>query len=132
MTSLISPTDPRLNAPSREVKPEEISSPYIQGIIDKMLRISAGKGHTEDDSRQMVGLAAIQLGEALRIITINLTADGSNKKHHLEGIRFPDRIPEDKPERLHWVEPAEFESYRKNWENWPNKCPRKKWDEMKQ
>jgi len=197
---LVEPTDTRLNQPSEDVSPEEIRSAEIQGIINRMLEMSAGKGKTKEDSRQMVGLAAPQLGANKRIVTIDITADGSNKEQrlqvfinpviaqrsekmvngregcwscgnicgnversqsltlsgldrdgnpvkfeltdfvariaqhetdHLDGIRFPDRIPVDQPERLHWVEPAQFDEYRKNWENWPVKCPRERWEEMK-
>jgi peptide deformylase len=197
---LVDPTDPKLNNAAEGIKPEEISSPEIQGIIDQMLELSAGKGHSKEDSRQMVGLAAPQIGTSKCIITIDTTADGSKKEQHLqvfinpkithrsikttpgregcwscgnicgiversqavtlegldrngrpitckftdfvariaqhetdhlEGIRFPDRIPVDKPDRLHWVEPAEFEEYRKNWEYWPVKCPRERWEALK-
>jgi hypothetical protein len=50
---------------------------------------------------------------------------------HLNGIRFPDRIPEEYPERLHWVEPSEFSEYRKHWMHWSVICPRIKWNTMK-
>lgn len=148
----------------------------------------------------MVGLAAVQLGVGKRIVSIDLAADGSNKKQHLvivinpkitvrskvtmqgregcwscgdvcgnverakkvtlvgldrygkplifdlvdfvariaqhetdhlDGIRFPDRIPEDRPEHLHLVRPAEFESYRQNWQYWSKLCPREAWEAMK-
>jgi peptide deformylase len=198
--SLVEPTDPLLNNVAEEIKLEEITSPEVQGIINRMLELSAGKGHSKEDSRQMVGLAAPQLGESKRIITIDITADGSKKEQHLqvfvnpkithrstetmpgregcwscgnicgnverskavtlegldrngepikfeltdfvariaqhetdhlEGIRFPDRIPIDEPYRLHWVKPAEFEEYRKNWEYWPAICPRERWEALK-
>lgn len=197
---LVEPTDQSLNQASAEVLPDEISSAYIQGIIDRMLELAAGKGHSKHDSRQMVGLAAPQLGVNKRIITIDLTADGSLKEQHiqvfinpkitarssdtipgregcwsagnicgvverakqvtlegfdregkplklelegfvariaqhetdhLDGIRFPDRIPDDQPDKLHWVGPAEFPDYRLNWATWPTKCPREKWHAMK-
>lgn len=48
---------------------------------------------------------------------------------HLDGIRFPDRIEND--EHLHWVEMNELPSYRIEWADWRNKCPRKQWLEMK-
>lgn len=48
---------------------------------------------------------------------------------HLDGIRFPDRITDDK--NLHWVEEAEFGDYRENWRNWPVNCPREKWEAIK-
>ncbi len=198
--SLKDPTDAILTRVADEVQSHEISFPEIQNIIDQMLAMSAGKGKTRDDSRQMVGLAAPQLGLSKCIVTIDVTADGSNKEQHLqayinpkityrsketvpgregcwscgdicgnverakrvtlegldregkpvrieltdfvariaqhetdhlEGIRFPDRIPADEPDRLHWVEPVEFDSYRQNWQNWPTKCPRAVWEALK-
>lgn len=197
---LIDPTNPLLNKVTQEVASIEVNSDPVQGVIDQMLELSAGKGHTKEDSRQMVGLAAVQIGVVRRIISIDLAADGSNKKQdlsiiinpvitsrskemvqgregcwscgnicgnverakevtlegldrygkplvldlvdfvariaqhetdHLDGIRFPDRIPEDYPERLHLVLPAEFESYRQNWQHWPTLCPRTAWETMK-
>jgi peptide deformylase len=148
----------------------------------------------------MVGLAAPQLGVSKCIITIDITADGSNKQQNLQvltnpmitwrseemaagregcwscgnicgnveraksvmlegldrsgepvkldladfvariaqhetdqlrGIRFPDRIPLSQSERLYWVEPAEFDDYRKNRMHWPKLCPREQRERMK-
>jgi peptide deformylase len=198
--TLIEPTDPLLNNVVEEVRLEEIASSEVQGVIDRMLELAAGKGHSKEDSRQMVGLAAPQIGVNKCIVIMDITADGSKKDQHLQalinpkithrsietmpgregcwscgnicgnverskaatlegldrngkpvkfeltdfvariaqhetdhlqGIRFPDRIPVDKPDRLHWVEPAEFEEYRKNWQHWPAKCPRKRWEALK-
>ena len=197
---LIDPTDQRLNKKSEEVKAEEISSSYVQGVIDRMLELSAGKGHSKHDSRQMVGLAALQIGANVRIVTIDMMADGSLKEQHLrvfinprisrrseevvpgregcwscgsicgnveraksvtlegfdregklvkleltgfvariaqhetdhlDGIRFPDRIPEGQPEKLHWVKPEDFPDYRLHWATWPSLCPRDTWLVMK-
>jgi peptide deformylase len=197
---LVEPIDQILNRVADEITQEEVASLQIQDIIDRMLELSAGKGHNEEDSRQMVGLAAPQLVTSKRIVTIDVTADGSNKKQnlkvfinpkityhsketmpgregcwscgnicgnverakvvtlegldrngkhikfdltdfvariaqhetdHLDGIRFPDRISIDEPDRLHWVEHAKFEEYRKNWEHWPVKCPRQLWESLK-
>ena len=197
---LIEPTDQILNTVATEVTAGELESPLVQGVIDRMLELSAGKGHSEHDSRQMVGLAAMQLGVAKRIITVDVTADGSNKPQdlhvlvnpkitehsselvpgreacwscgnicgnvdraksvtvkaidrtgiaveyklvdfvariiqhetdHLDGIRFPDRIPISEPERLHIVLPEEFPKYRVSWATWETVCPREKWEAMK-
>jgi peptide deformylase len=48
---------------------------------------------------------------------------------HLNGIRFPDKITDDK--RLHWVEEEEYGDYRKNWRTWKVRCPREKWEAIK-
>lgn len=48
---------------------------------------------------------------------------------HLDGKRFPDLIED--PKKLHWVESDEYPEYRKNWENWPKKCPKVTWDLIK-
>jgi peptide deformylase len=196
----VEPTDPILSQIAEEVKFEEILSPHVQGIVNRMLELAAGKGHDKEDSRQMLGLAAPQIGAGKRIITIDMTADGFNKEQtlrvfinprishrsketvpgregcwscgnicgnverakivtlegfdqngksvavelvgfvariaqhetdHLDGVRFPDRIPVTEPERLHWVEHDEFEEYRTKWEHWPNICPRKQWEALK-
>jgi len=48
---------------------------------------------------------------------------------HLNGIRFPDRIVDDK--KLHWVEENEFGDYREKWRTWPKNCSREKWKAIK-
>jgi len=197
---LIEPTDAILNKVASNVSLDELESSYIQAVIDRMLELSAGKGYSKHDSRQMVGLAAVQLGVSKRIITIDVTADGSNKQQnlqvlvnpkitarssgvvpgregcwscgnicgnvdrsksvtleavdreghpivlklvdfvariaqhetdHLDSIRFPDRIPTTKPERLHLVLPTEFNQYRTEWPAWQIICPREYWEKMK-
>lgn len=197
---LVSPSDSIHNVIADEVSAEELKTDFIQGVIDRMLEMSAGKGTSKADSRQMVGLAAVQLGVSRRIITIDTTADGSNKQQtlqvlvnpvisqhskevvsgregcwscsnvcgnvdrfksvvidaidrngetlhlelndfiariaqhevdHLDATRFPERIPASEPERLHWVEPSEFDDYRKNWDNWSVICTRQRWEKIK-
>lgn len=48
---------------------------------------------------------------------------------HLEGIRFPERITDDK--KLHWVEPELFGEYRVHWAEWSELCPRATWEAIK-
>ena len=193
---LIDPSDKLLNLVADNVQKDEIASAYIQDIIDRMYQIASGKGHHKKDTRQMVGLAAPQLGVSKRIVLIDITASGANQPQnlqvyinptiisrsdaimpgregcwstgticgiverakevvvealdrdgspvsvtlsgftariaqheldHLDGIRFPDRIPADKPERLHQVAAVEFEDYRQKWATWPNLYPRQRW-----
>ncbi len=198
--ALARPTDPRLSKVSRILSVRDIASDKTQDLISAMLDMAAGKGKSSKDSRQMVGLSAVQVGQLVRIILIDLTADGSNKdqdlqvvinpaisarssemvdgregcwscgnvcgnvsRHksvnvtgfdrtggrvsykftgfvariaqhevdHLDGIRFPERIPKDEPYRLHWVEHSEFELYRTKWSTWPKLCDRQVWENIK-
>ncbi len=50
---------------------------------------------------------------------------------HLNGIEFVTHIKDNN--KLHWVEDYEFPKYRDQeaWRNWPNKCPREKWEKIK-
>jgi peptide deformylase len=48
---------------------------------------------------------------------------------HLDGIRFPDRITDDK--RLHRVHRDQFGDYRKDWETWPQLCTHDEWEAVK-
>ena len=198
--NLVPPSAGVLSNVAEEVTFSEISTEFIQGVIDRMLEISAGKGKNVSDSRQMVGLGAVQLGVGKRIVSIDVTATGQKQNQnleifinpkiidhseykvdgregcwscsnvcgnvprygqitiealdrngqpitrdfegfiariaqheidHLDGIRFPERIPIDQPSRLHWVEPADFERYRSEWQSWPNLCTRKQWESIK-
>jgi peptide deformylase len=200
MLEVIDPSSDILNQVADEIVPSEIASAEIQGVIDRMFEMAAGKGYGKKDTRQMVGLAAPQLGVSKRIIFIDLTATGANQQQnlqviinpkivdrsddtgvgreacwstgnicgiverssevviegldrngepvslsligfvariaqhetdHLDGIRFPDRIPFDEPGRLHLVTPEKFEAYRNEWATWDILCERKKWEELK-
>lgn len=50
---------------------------------------------------------------------------------HLDGKEFTTHITDD--DKLHWVEKEEFPKYRNDqgWRDWPNKCPREKWNKIK-
>lgn len=51
---------------------------------------------------------------------------------HLNGKEFTTYITDDS--KLHWVEKDEFPKYRneQEWRDWPNKCSRAKWNEIKE
>ena len=71
-------------------------------------------------------------GKPLTLDLVDFVARiAQHETDHLDGIRFPDRIPQNRPARLHLVLPAEFESYRQNWQHWPILCPRQTWEAMK-
>lgn len=50
---------------------------------------------------------------------------------HLNGMEFVTHITDD--DKLHWVKDDEFPLYRnkEGWRNWPNKCPRERWEKIK-
>lgn len=189
-----------LNSVADEIDVKDIDKSEVQEIIGGMFEVANGKGHDKKDTRQVVGLAAPQVGVPKRIILIDLTANGANQeqtlkaivnpqitdmsedvmdgregcwscgdvcgnversknvtlvgydrhgnpvKHeltgfvariaqhetdHLDGIRFPDRIPDNQPERLHLVRPEQFEEYRSQWQNWKALCRREQWEALK-
>jgi len=87
--SLVEPTDQILNQIASPVAPPEFTSPHLRFIADRMLELAAGKGHDVKDSRQMVGLAAPQLGVSKRIIAIDVTATGTKQKQTLKILVNP-------------------------------------------
>ncbi len=89
MLNLIEPTNPLLGKKIAVVSIDAINASDTQNVIKRMIEISEGKGHDDEDTRQMVGLAAVQLGVDKQIITIDLAADGSNKEQNLQVIINP-------------------------------------------
>lgn len=75
MLTLIPPTDPLLNQRSSEVSAEEISSPEIQNLIDRMYDLALGE-RREFKRPFLVGLAAPQIGVLKRIILVDSSANG--------------------------------------------------------
>ncbi len=189
-----------LNRKADMVTSEEISGTNFKTIIDSMFDLAAGKGRDDRDTRQMVGLAAPQIGVSKRIVIIDMTASGANQEQnlvaiinpvlsnfseetingregcwscgdvcgnvpraksvtlsgldtngtrveftldgftarvaqhevdHLDGIRFPDRIPFSELWRLHKVNPNEFEDYRSEWSRWHVLYNRADWERLR-
>lgn len=72
-----------LNSVAGELADDEVASLETQFVIDEMLRIAAGKGKDGEDTRQMVGLAAPQMGVSKRIVTIDMTATGALQQQNI-------------------------------------------------
>ncbi len=72
MSSLFTPQEsPYLSMPVLEVRHDEINTPEIQQLIDKMFTIA--RGEREDvQGKVMVGLAAIQIGVNKQIILVDV------------------------------------------------------------
>jgi peptide deformylase len=77
MRKILQKDNPILREKSRDVLPEEIHSPYIQGVINDMKKTM----HREDDS---AAIAAPQIGELLRIFIISsaILATKENEEPH--------------------------------------------------
>ncbi len=86
---MVDPRDPALNLVAEEVGDSELGSPYIQGVVKQMLLVAAGKGHDGEDTRQVVGLAAPQVGVGKRIVLIDLASTGAQAAQDLRAFINP-------------------------------------------
>lgn len=76
MREFLNPFDTRLNLYSREVAIGELSSDAIKSVINDMLAIASGERDEAHPNRPtLVGLSAPQLGEMLRILLLDTSAD---------------------------------------------------------
>jgi peptide deformylase len=198
---MIAPQDPRLRQESAAVDPAKLASPEMQAVVTRLMRTAGSQQHRPDKSkkrRTLVGLAAPQIGEMLRIIIIDTKIGPSRKKpgklecfinpeivwrsreteegregcfsagpvwglvrrsvavkiraltpkgkvterifegftariaqheiDHLNGIRFADRITDDK--KRHWVHTEELPIYPELIRKWPRTVSRERWDEL--
>lgn len=94
------------------------STSRVCGIVERPLKIKVRYQNKEGET-----LEEEYSGYTARIF--------QHEIDHLDGREFVSRITDD--EKLHWVEKEEFSKYRNEgaWRNWPNKCTRKKWREIK-
>lgn len=82
--ALTEPTNPLLNEVIDPVSQNELNAPHTRFVIARMLELAAGRGKSKADTRQMVGLAAPQIGVNKRIIIVDVTATGANQKQTLQ------------------------------------------------
>ena len=79
-----------LNSKLAAVEVDDILKQEVQDIINGMFDVANGKGHDSKDTRQVVGLAASQVGINARIILIDLSANGANQPQNLVAIINPE------------------------------------------
>lgn len=190
--------DAMLDAKSCELSQDEIHHPATQGLFDRMLCFA--RGEQGDRNRSvLVGLAAPQVGKNIRVILVDIKADGKGNvadlrlyinpeiielsqdteswyegcystgvvkgivqrprtvtiralnRHgheviethvgyvarifqheidHLDGIRFPERIPEQG--HIHLVKDEEMARYRNEqaWKDWQKTVPVHQWKQF--
>lgn len=71
----VKPSDPILIQKAEEIKPEEIKSPEIEALIERMLNAAYGE-QVDRKKSLLVGLAAPQIGISKRIILVDVEARG--------------------------------------------------------
>jgi peptide deformylase len=77
MRSFLGPYDAKLNRYSRELSGEELSSIEIQSILSDMKKLAYGERNAGNPNYpSLSGLAAPQIGEFIRLILVDLKADG--------------------------------------------------------
>lgn len=91
------------------------STGFICGIVERAKTVTI-KAFDREGQQVVKTFEGFQAREALHEID------------HLDGIRFPDKIPDSK---LQWVEPEKFGRYRQEWASWPFPCSRETWEKMK-
>lgn len=81
---MVAVSDPILNSTAERVPLEEIRSPHITTVIERLYDIALDqrKRDNEDTKRRtLVGLAAPQIGESRRIILVDTSVDQERKKY---------------------------------------------------
>ncbi len=71
----VRPTDSILVQVAEKIKPEEIKSPQIEALIERMLNAAYGE-QVDRNKPLLVGLAAPQIGISERIILVDVAAKG--------------------------------------------------------
>lgn len=71
----VKPDDSILIQVAEKIKPEEIKSPEIEALIERMLNAAYGE-QVDRDKPLLVGLAAPQIGISKRIILVDVAARG--------------------------------------------------------
>lgn len=77
--SFLDSKDPLLSSIAEEVPQNEITLPKTQGIIEQMLEIAKGE-RSDISKRNMVGLAAPQIGIQKRIILVDISVTTERKQ----------------------------------------------------
>jgi peptide deformylase len=80
---MASPQDPRLSEAAQRVPIEKIAGSEIQDLVARMYDIANGqrrRGNEKKKRRTLVGLAAPQIGEPLRIILIDTRVTADRRK----------------------------------------------------
>ena len=79
---MVAPQDPRLRLAAEAVDPAAIGSPDIQQVVQRLLNVAGAQQHGDvkgGKKRMLVGLAAPQVGQSLRICVVDTKIDAQRK-----------------------------------------------------
>lgn len=102
MSDFVEPSDPILSRPSAPVSKEEIGTPLLRELIQRMFKIARGE-REHRDKKIMVGLAAPQIGVAKRVILVDIGANGKGGISQLKAYINP-KIISRSEEEAEWYE----------------------------
>ncbi len=94
--------DPILDRTSEPLTLEEIHDPDTQSFLDKMIRFANGE-QSDQQKHVLVGLAAPQIGHSIRVILVDVGADGKGGVSQLQCYINPEIIEVSK-ETNEWYE----------------------------
>jgi peptide deformylase len=95
-------SDPILDSKSHTLTQEEIQDPAMQCLFDAMFTLARGE-QSDAQKHVLVGLAAPQIGQALRVILVDVQANGKGKVSELRLYINPE-ITAFSEEREDWYE----------------------------
>lgn len=78
MNIFVEPGNPRLSMPVEEVDVEQITTPRVQAMIDKMYEVAAPE-RSNPEAKVMVGLAAPQIGIYKQIILVDFSVTATRR-----------------------------------------------------
>lgn len=100
--TLLSPENSILSQTSSDVDLKDLKTRKHDELIDSMFKFARGE-QGDADKKILVGLSAVQVGHLLRIILIDLDADGKGKTGNLQEFINPEVKPLSK-ETNDWYE----------------------------
>lgn len=98
----VRPDDCILIQVAEKIKPEEIKSPKIEALIERMLNVAYGE-QVDRNKPLLVGLAAPQIGISKRIILVDVAARGKGNVGNLRVYINPEIVWESDDE-VEWYE----------------------------
>lgn len=98
----VPPNNPVLAKAAKTIPQDQINSPQTKKIIQTMLNLSYGQRKNKKKPL-MVGLAAPQIGKSIRIILVDVKADGKGRVGELKVYTNPEIIWQSK-KMAEWYE----------------------------